>query len=356
MLIRGAPDTGGSVRVSVVIVNWNGRHHLEACLGSLFQQTMAGYEVILVDNGSHDGSAAYVAASFPQVRLVNLAENMGFATGNNRGIEQACGEYIVTLNNDTRVAPDWLETLVDVADRYPQAGMVGCRICGFDDSDVIDSLGLKICSDGMSRGSFRNRRWSSLRLEEVEEILLPSACAALYKRAMLDETGYFDDDFFAYAEDTDLGLRGRLAGWDAVLATEAVVYHKYSQTAGRLSSFKVRLVERNHFWMVLKTFPLRFVIALPVTTTVRWFEQWRSIRRKQGTGAEALQQGSAWPMILATLQGAGEALAGSPGMLRKRRYIMRRRKVTSQALSALLQRYHLSFRELLDQVTPTGGD
>ncbi len=155
--------------------------------------------------------------------------------------------------------------------------MVGCRICSFYRPDIIDSIGMGICRDGMSRGRFRNRRWSTLQLREVEDILFPSACAALYRRAMIDEIGFFDDDFFAYAEDSDLGLRGRLAGWDAVLATQAVVYHKYSQSSGSFSSFKVYLVERNHYWVAVKNFPLRRLLLLPLFTLLRYLEQVRTV-------------------------------------------------------------------------------
>jgi len=337
-------------RVSVIVVNWNGREHLEVCLDSLAQQTFHDFEVILVDNGSVDDSVAFVREKYPWVRLVSLSVNSGFATGNNRGFEHADGDYIVTLNNDTKVAPEWLEKLVAVADQHPRAGMIGCRICHFDDPDLIDSLGMGICSDGMTRGRFRNRRWSELdrKWRPVEEILLPSACAALYKKKMLQETGFFDDDFFAYAEDTDLGLRGRLASWDALLATEAVVYHKYSQTAGKLSPFKVRLVERNHFWVVLKCFPLRYLWALPLTTLGRYLEQVRCVCRKQGTGAELLTTESPWMVVRALVAGTGAALSGSGGMLVKRREIMAKRKISTQAMTMLLKQYHLSFAELLD--------
>jgi GT2 family glycosyltransferase len=198
--------------VSIIIVNWNGLAHLPDCLDSLASQTFRDFEVILVDNGSVDDSVSFARERYPWVKLVVLDENVGFATGNNCGLECAVGDYIVTLNNDTKAEPDWLEVLVRTADAHHRAGMVGCRICSFNDPDIVDSLSLGICWDGMSLGRFRNRRLSNLQMLDMENILFPSACAALYKRAMIDETGFFDDDFFAYAKDSDLGLRGRLAG------------------------------------------------------------------------------------------------------------------------------------------------
>jgi len=334
--------------VSIIIVNWNGLAHLPECLDSLAGQTFREFEVVLVDNGSADASVSLVRERYPWVKLVLLAENTGFATGNNQGLRHAVGRYIVTLNNDTRAEPDWLETLVEVADAHPGAGMVGARICAFFDPDVIDSLGMGICPDGMSRGRFRNQRYSELRLPEVEEILFPSACAALYTREMLEEVGFFDDDFFAYAEDSDLGLRGRLGGWDALLATQAVVYHKYSQTSGSLSPFKVYLVERNHYWVAVKTFPMGQLLRLPFFTVLRYLEQLRAVLRGSGTGGEFLAGVSRAALIKALLKGIFHALYGFPRLLRKRAATMKKRRIPMREFRRLLHRHRMSFKELLD--------
>ncbi|MEJ2033467.1 MAG: glycosyltransferase family 2 protein [Deltaproteobacteria bacterium] len=334
--------------VSIIIVNWNGLAHLPDCLDSLAAQTFRDFEVVMVDNGSTDGSVPFVRERYPWVEVVSLAENKGFASGNNRGLESASGDYIVTLNNDTRAAPDWLEILVRVADAHPRAGMVGCRICSFVDPEIIDSVGMGICADGMSRGWGRNQRWPDLHLQDVEEILFPSACAALYRRAMLEEIGFFDEDFFAYAEDSDLGLRGRLAGWEAVLAVRAVVCHKYSQSSGTLSPFKVYLVERNHYWVAVKNFPLGRLLALPLFTVLRYFEQVRAVLSGGGTGGEFRAGGSQGEVVKALLKGIVDNLGGIPRMLRKRRQLMRRRRLSWREFSALLRRYRITFKELLD--------
>lgn len=336
-------------RVSIIIVNWNGLEHLETCLESLKAQLFKDFEVVMVDNGSTDGSLAFLRDRYPWVRLVPLSENTGFATGNNRGLEHARGEYIVTLNNDTEAASDWLETLVRVADAHPAAGMVGSRICSFDDHDLIDSVGHGFCRDAMSRGRFRNRHWSELHMQPDEEILFPSACVALYRRGMLDQTGFFDDDFFAYAEDTDLGLRCRLAGWQAVAATDAIVYHKYSKTGGVFSPFKLYLVERNHYWIAFKILPWRLLLMLPFFTAVRYYEQVRCVLAGSGSGGEFLSSGSRKQIVWAILKGTWDGIAGLPRILRKRRAVMKTRKISTRALVQLLRRYRLSFKELLDQ-------
>jgi len=334
--------------VSVIIVNWNGLSHLPDCLGSLSKQTFRDFEVILVDNGSSDESVTYVKQHYPWVKLVILNENKGFSVGNNHGLLHAVGDYIVTLNNDTRAETDWLEILVKTADMHNDAGMVGCRICSFDDPDMIDSIGMGICRDGMSRGRFRNRRWSSLEMHEVEEILFPSACAALYRRAMIDEIGFFDDDFFAYAEDSDLGLRGRLAGWKAVLATRAVVYHKYSKSSGSFSSLKVYLVERNHYWVALKNFSPGLMIMQPFFTILRYLEQARTVIYGSGTGGEFRSSGSKSELVKSLLKAIFDSLRGIPRMYRKRQQLMRIRRLTSRDFSELLRGYRITFKELLD--------
>ncbi|MBE0598204.1 MAG: glycosyltransferase family 2 protein [Desulfuromonadales bacterium] len=347
-----SPMTSAAVKASIIIVNWNGREHLAACLDSLAAQSWRDFQVILVDNGSTDGSVPFVRERYPWVELVPLAGNTGFATGNNLGLAQARGEFIIALNNDTRVEPDWLETLVTVAEAHPRAGLIGSRICAFDDADRIDSLGVGICRDGMSRGWSRHQRWSELQLPAVVPILFPSGCAALYRRQMLEEIGFFDDDFFAYCEDTDLGLRGRVAGWDALLATQAVVYHKYSSTAGVLSPFKLYLVERNHYWVVLKSFPWPYLLLLPVFTLCRFAEQLRVVFAGQGAGGEFRAAGSRRALVGALLRGMADALAGTPRMLKRRRLIMRGRVLSPSAMGRLLAQYRLSFRELLGAEAP----
>lgn len=334
--------------VSIIIVNWNGLIHLPDCLDSLAAQSFRDFEVVLVDNGSEDGSVEFVRDHYPWVKIIPLPKNTGFASGNNRGLEHSTGAYIVTLNNDTQADPDWLDTLVTVANGHPQAGMVGSRICSFSDPDIIDSIGMGICRDGMSRGRFRNKRWSELRLRDVEEILFPSACVALYKRTMIEETGFFDDDFFAYAEDSDLGLRGRLAEWEAVAATQAVVYHKYSQTGGILSPFKVYLVERNHYWVVWKNFPVSRLLALPFYSFWRYYEQVRAVLGGGGTGSEFHASGSRRELITAQIKGIYDGLGGIPRMLRKRREAVKIRRLPIREFSELLLRYRITFKELLD--------
>jgi len=335
-------------KVSIIIVNWNGVGHLEGCLESIKNQSYKDFEVVLVDNGSKDDSIDYLQTRQPWVKLTVLEKNTGFAAGNNIGLKKSSGEYIVTLNNDTRADKDWLAKLVAVADAHPAVGMVGCRTASFDDAEIVDTLGGRVCRDGMSRGAFRMRRFSSLGMQNIEDAFYPSACAALYKRAMLNETGFFDEDFFNYCEDTDLGLRGRLAGWETLLATDAIVYHKYSGTAGSFSPMKLYLVERNHYWVAVKNFPLRMLLAVPFYSLVRYLLQFRFVLTSKGAGNDFQSSHTKGALLLAVLKGIFAALAGIPRMSRKRCDIMGRRRITAQEMSEMLKQYQMSFSELLD--------
>lgn len=335
-------------RVSVLIVNWNGKEHLEACFGSLAAQTFKDFEVILVDNGSQDGSVTFVRDVYPWVNLVPLPDNIGFAGGNNRGYSHAVGDYIVTLNNDTRVDEKWLEELIAVADAYPQAGMIASRVCFYDKPEIVDSLGMRVCKDGMSRSAGRLKTLTELTVKSVEEIFFPNACAALYKREMIEEIGFFDEDFFAYCEDTDLGLRGRWAGWDALLAADAIVYHKYSQSGGEFSPFKLYLVERNHFWVVAKNFPLANLCMLPLFTLGRYVLQAFTVFSSQGCGREFRSSASSAASLRTIAKGILDAVLGLSPMFRKRMRMRPLRSLSSTDMQSLLNQYSLTFRELLD--------
>jgi GT2 family glycosyltransferase len=337
-------------KVSIIIVNWNGISHLPACLGSLQRQVYRDFETILVDNGSHDGSQELVRKEYPWVRQVELPTNTGFSGGNNEGLRHASGEYIVVLNNDTEAEPEWLAELVAVAEAHPEVGQVGCRICAMDDHDRIDSLGHGVCPDGMTRGRYRLRRWSEIKGEfaPVEKMFFGTACVSLYRRAALDEAGFYDDDMFAIGEDSDLGLRLRLYGWDAVLATGSVVYHKYSATSGVFSPFKLYLVERNHYWVAVKNFPLAMLLMVPFYTVGRYLVQAQVVFAGKGSGGEFAASGAKWPLIRALVKGTLDALWGLPGMLAKRRTNMKNARISSREMRALLKRYRMTFRELLD--------
>lgn len=335
--------------VSVILLNWNGLSHLSECLNSLMGQTYKDFECIVIDNGSQDGSVDYLKKTHPWIYLIELAHNIGFAAGNNVGYQQSKGRFIVTLNNDTVVDKNWLKELVRIAEEFPDTGMIASRICNYYKRDVIDSLGIKICLDGMSRGAFRGRKFSELH-PIPDEILLPSACAALYRRQMLETTGFFAEEFFAYCEDTDLGLRGRQAGWKSRLAADAVVYHKYSATAGSFSPFKLFLVERNHFWTAFRNFPTLLLLLLPLTTLMRYVMQFISILGNRGTGAGLRASESRAACFDAILRALWSGLACPIYLIKTRKSVRGRKTICDEAFSGVLKKFLMRFSELLDMV------
>jgi hypothetical protein len=239
---------------SVIITNWNGRAHLERCLPGLASQSYRPLEVILVDNGSTDGSTEWVARNFPDVRIIRNAENLGFATANNQGINEARGDYVVLLNNDTWAEPDWLLHLVQAVRTDAGIGMVASKMLYADQPEVINSAGICVDRCGITWERRTGER-DNPREAELQEVFGPSAGAGLYRRTMLDEVGLFDDDFFIYLEDVDLAWRARWLGWRAVFAPQARVFHVHSATMEEGSPRKTRLLAQNKISLLLRNYP-----------------------------------------------------------------------------------------------------
>lgn len=332
--------------VSVVVVNWNGAHYLGPCLESLVRQTYPRLEIVVVDNGSTDGSLALLRRDWAaRVRLVEQPMNLGFAGGSNAGIRAAKGEYVALLNNDAIADPRWVEALVGAAEADRSIGMCASRIYVQDRPGVLDSAGLLISRDGIGRGRGRLEP-DSAAFGHEEEALVPSGCAALYRRAMLDQVGLFDEDFFAYCEDSDLGLRARLAGWRCRYAPAAVVQHRYSGSAGAYSTFKAFHVERNRIWVVVKNFPPALIAASVPWTLARYLVQAYGALRGRGAAGRLADGVSAWTLAGVVARAWAAALARLPEMWRRRRRVQALRRVPRRALGRWLAGHRLGLREL----------
>jgi GT2 family glycosyltransferase len=338
------PPIAPAPLVSVIIVNWNGRHLLGECLDSLLVQRFRDFEIIVVDNGSQDGSVEYVRERYPSVRLVVLPENTGFAGGNNAGIRIARGNYVALLNNDTRTDPDWLASLAREAETSPAMGMWASKILSYDQPDIIDNVGLLIYRDGLARGKGRLERDRG-QYDTKQEALFPSGCAALYRRSMLDEVGLFDEDFFAYADDVDLGLRARLAGWGCSYVPAAKVYHRYSSSSSTYSPFKAFLVERNRIWVLLKYYPAELVLASPFFTLKRLLLQFYGAVSGQGASARFSDENGMLPAVAVLLKAWCSALAALPKIIGRRKWY-RRRRITRRELYRLFRDFGISASEL----------
>jgi GT2 family glycosyltransferase len=325
---------------SVVIPHWNRRELLRGCLLALEAQTLRDSETIVVDNGSTDGSAEMVLSEFPSVVLIRNAENRGFCAAINQGIRQARGRYIALLNNDAEAEPNWLAALVRGAESATGVGMCASKILCYDQRDVIDKVGHLIYPDGQNRGRGTGETDHG-QFDRQEEVLLPDGCAALYDRRVFETAGLFDEEFFAYGDDAEMGLRAQLSGWRCLYIPDAVVYHRHASTLGRFSVERLVLVERNRMWLAAKLFPWTLLLRNPFYSALRWAgNAWASL---VGRG----EAGKAAPLLLAfcALRASLEAVVGLPHMLNKRRDV--RRTISDREFLNLLERFRIPLSELV---------
>ena len=301
-----------SDKVSVIVVNWNGEHFLLRCLTALLAQTVTPYEIILLDNASTDGSLE-TARRFPSVRLLAQNSNTGFARGNNLAINAAAAgsEWIALLNPDAFPEPRWLEECLLSAQRNPQFDIFGSKLVNASAPLLLDGAGDAYHVSGLVWRMGHGTPASALQGSEYE-VFSPCAAAALYRRSALLEVGGFDEDFFCYVEDVDLGFRLRLAGYRCLYVPKSVVHHVGSgTTGGKNSDFSVYHGHRNLMWTFVKDMPgLLFWLLLPLhlvlnLVSIVWFAF-----RGQG--------GVVW-------RAKRDALLGLPKMWRKRQHIQKTR-------------------------------
>lgn len=282
---RRAADAAGSSRVSVVIPTWNGRDLLAAALASLRRQTLESFETVVVDNGSSDGTHELLTREHRDVRQVNLAENRGFAAAVNAGIAAAAGDVIVLMNNDTEAAPGWLEALVRAMDTNPDAGSVASRMLAYSAPRRIDSAGVQL---GLYASQIGEGAQDGPWFDQPREVFAACAGAAAYRRAALDDVGLFDERYFAYFEDVDLGARLQLAGWRCVYAPDAVIHHHGSATSNRIPARKFYLLMRNSLILFFQYMPGRRLVWAPAVLV--WpFARAAFDRQPLGTAVRAVR-------------------------------------------------------------------
>jgi len=309
---------------------------------SLEQQTRRDFEVIIVDNsGQGLVRRSGVAGA---ARILENGRNAGFGAAINQGITATASPYVATLNDDAAAHPRWLEALVGALERRPDAGMCASQVRFFGEPR-LDSAGMLVCRDGSSKQRGHGRAPDDFPV--LEETLFPSGSAALYRRAMLEDIGGFDDRFFLYCEDTDLGLRARWAGWKCLYSPEAVVEHHYSHSAGRFSPLKAYLVERNRLFVLAKNFPAGLLLAAPFVSLARYF--WHAWYVLLGHGSAArfrAESGGGARMAWYVVRAHG-ALAAQAGRLwRERRAIRARARITPAVFRHLLRTHSISARRI----------
>ena len=307
--------------VSVIIVTWNGRRHLDACLDAVAAQKGVSLEAVLVDNASTDGTVDHVRGRHPAVRIVALRENRGFAGGNNAGVAVARAPVVAFLNNDTIADPGWLRALVGGLDRASGFALATSRIVYMHDPQIIDSAG-----DGYLRagGAFKRLHgMPSAEAAEPLEVFGVCGAACLMPKSLFDELGGFDEDFFASHEDVDLSYRARLRGYRVRYVPDAIVRHQGSATLGRQSTRAVYYGQRNLEWVYLQNSPAWILfrtapghLAYNVAAAVHF------ARAGQG---------------LAFIRAKGAALVALPATLRKRAAVQRTRRVAAGEIWRVLE-------------------
>ncbi len=239
--------------LSVIIVNWNGLRYLPACIDAIAPQLPADAEILLVDNGSHDGSVAW-AAGDPRLRLVALPENTGFAGGVNAGLAAARGDLLLLLNNDAFVEPGFVGALLAAASAQPHVSAFGAVLTFAHRPDLVASAGIRLRADGVALDL-----WPLLPVvqlpTEPQQILGVSGGAALVRRALFDDLGGMEITFFNYLEDVDLALRARLRGHVSIVVPAARARHIYSATGVQGSAFKQHLLGQNRIRVLVRCLP-----------------------------------------------------------------------------------------------------
>lgn len=308
--------------VSIIIVTWNGRQHLERCLTAVACQEAVEAETILVDNGSTDGTTAFVRDRFPWVRVVALETNLGFVGGNNAGARVAQGRYLAFLNNDTEADPRWLRTLLDGLDEPAGVALVTSCVVYMDHPDLLDSAGDSVTRAG---GAYKRFHGAPVQLAaESCEVFGACGAAFLMPRTLFATLDGFDEDFFASHEDVDLSYRARLQGYRCRYVAGARVRHRGSATLGRVSAWSVFQGQRNLEWSYLKNTPGPILL--------------RTLPGHLLYTAAAAAHFTRLGLLGTFLRAKAAALRGVPRMWRKRQAIQAARTVEPAAIWRVLER------------------
>lgn len=328
--------------VTVVVPTLAAGETLAECLRALEAQTFNPFDVLVVDNSG----CGRAGADSPRVRILASDRNLGFGAAINRAIRETDSPFVAALNDDAIPHPDWLAELVKAAGKYPKAGMFASqvRLAG---TDLLDSAGMLIARDGSAKQ--RGHGEPPAKFPSAGDTLFATGSAALYRRKMLDEIGLFDERFFLYCEDTDLGLRARWAGWEGVYVPAAVVDHAYSKSAGRASTLKAYYVERNRLYTVIKNFPLSMLVMAMFYAFARYFWHLVFMAAQTGKASEFREEGGpAWLLPFLVARALASALVRLPYLWKERRRIFRSRRLTSKEFRALLDAHTISVRKVAE--------
>lgn len=243
------------MKATIVIPNYNGKHFMQPCLQSLQDQTSSDFEILVVDNHSTDGSLEYMQEFYPDIRIISLDKNYGFSRAVNEGIRNSNTPYVILLNNDTTVDKYYVESMIQAIEKSPRIFSVSSKMIQMYHPELIDSAGdlYTLIGWGVCRGTGR----PVSNYTKMDQIFTACAGAAIYRKSVFEEIGYFDESHFAYLEDIDIGYRAKIYGYLNMYCPDALVYHVGSGTSGsKYNSFKVKLSARNSIWLIYKNMPL----------------------------------------------------------------------------------------------------
>lgn len=251
------------MKISIIIPNYNGEKYIKDCLDSLSKQSFTDFEIIIVDNASTDNSLNIIEENYPNIKLIKMHKNYGFSIAVNRGIKESRGEYVVLLNNDTVVFEHWLYNLIDTIEKDSKIFSVSSKMIRYGEKDKIDDAGDEYCLL-----AWAYKRGDGALVEKYSkdsEVFSSCAGAAIYRKKIFEEIGYFDENFFAYMEDVDISYRAKVYGYKNIYSSKAKVYHIGSATTGsKYNNFKVKLAARNNIYVVYKNMPLiQLIINIP---------------------------------------------------------------------------------------------
>lgn len=312
-----------TIIASVIIPNWNGKDLLEDCLKSLANQSYKNFELVVVDNNSNDGSVGYISYNFPQVKVVKLSKNFGFAKAINEGVKAAKGEYVVFLNNDTCVDRDWLKSLIKCVEKHPEVISVNSKLLNFYDRKIIDGVGILINEVGQAR-SIGWQEKDQGQFEEENYIFGATGGASLFRKKEFIKLGMFDEDFFMYSEEVDFAFRAQFVGLKSIYCPQAIVYHKHKATAKRSLSKVEYWQFRNMTQTIIKDFPAEILLR-----NWRWL---KIILVHLNTIFYQLKNGFFWPPFLADLW----VLSHLPKLLKERKKIQSSIKVSTEYIESFL--------------------
>ncbi len=340
------------MKISIIIVNHNKKTLLQKCLKSIDGIQYNNFNVIVVDNGSTDGSIEFIKESYLEHTLIEVGYNSSFCIANNLGIRKAFelnSDAIVILNNDTEVEPQFLTALIDLVDIKNKIGMVASKVLLMDDKDIIDSTGILITPDGLAKN--KNMDKSESIAIKTEEVFCPAGAAALYTRELLkdiEEDGdFFDEKYAFYFEELDLGWRARLRGWKCMNAPDAVVYHKKNATSGAYSDFIAFHTNRNIFYNIIKNYPLGYCVKALFLTFIRYPLLAFGAVTGQGAVGKFHNNLSTKDLLVVALKGWRDVIINFRKLLKQRRYIQKRKKVTHKEYSKWFHNFGLSFFDSL---------